>query len=356
MTTSFETQRRLFVLFLLGLFVLIVFIFRPFLISLILGTILVILFYPLYQWLLQKFRNYRYLASFFTTFLVVLFIFVPVTLIGSLVASQLSNIVENQVIPFINRGDLIDLLQKWNWNIKSHLTQIENVFNVQINLKAMAATAIKQGAQYISAYSPNVLAQTVSFTLQTFITLIVVFFLFVEGYGLYLELIRISPLKESHEITLAVEIKNMIYSVIYGSFVTALTQGILAGIGFYFLGIQGYLVWGALTFLFSFIPLLGAGSVWVPAAIIFFLLGETKNGIILTLYGAIIISGIDNILKPILMRGKNKIHPLLLFLSIIGSLLLIGPLGILFGPIIVAVFMAALKIYKQDYLIKQTAG
>lgn len=350
MITPSQTQRRIFIYFLLGLFVLIVFIFKPFLISLTLGTILVVLFYPLYEWLLKKFRNRRYLASFTSTFLVVIFIFLPISLIGSLVASQLSSIVENQVIPFINRGDLIDLLQKWNWNIKSHLTQIENAFNIQINLKAVAATAIKQGAQYISAYSPNVLAQTVSFVLQTFVTLIVVFFLFVEGYGLYLELIKITPLKDSHEITLAVEIKNMIYSVIYGSFVTAITQGILAGLGFYFLNIQGYLVWGAVTFLFSFIPILGAGAVWLPAALILFLIGETKSGIILTLYGAVIISGIDNILKPLLMRGKNKIHPLLLFLSIIGSLLLIGPLGILFGPIIIAVFMASLKIYKQDYL------
>ncbi len=352
MITPSETQRRIFIYFLLGLFVLIVFIFKPFLISLTLGTILVVLFYPLYEWLLKKFRKQRYLASFFSTFLVVIFIFLPISLIGSLVATQLSSLVENQVIPFIDRGDLVDLLQKWNWNIKSHLTQIENAFNIQINLKAVAASAIKQGAQYISAYSPNVLAQTVGFVLQTFVTLIVVFFLFVEGYGLYLELIKITPLKDSHEITLAVEIKNMIYSVIYGSFFTALTQGVLAGLGFYFLGIQGYLVWGAVTFLFSFIPLLGAGAVWVPAALILFLIGETRSGIILTLYGAVIISGIDNILKPLLMRGKNKIHPLLLFLSIIGSLLLIGPLGILFGPIIIAVFMASLKIYKKDYLKK----
>ena len=350
MNSALQTQRRLFILLLLALFVLILFIFRPFLMSLTLGTLFAVLFYPLYQWFLKLFRNYRYVASFFSTLIVVLFIFVPISLVGSLVASQLSGIVEHQVIPFIERGELIDLLQKWNVNIKSHMAQIEEAFSIQINLKALTATAIKKGAQIVSQYSPNVLAQTIGFAIQSFITLIVVFFLFVEGKGLFLELIRISPLKESHEVTLATEMKNMIYSVIYGSFVTAIVQGILAGVGFYFLGIRGYLVWGTLTFLFSFIPILGAGSVWIPATIILFLLGETKSGIILMIYGAVIISGVDNILKPLLIGSRNKIHPLLLFLSIVGSLLLLGPVGILFGPVVIAMFMAALKIYKQDYL------
>jgi predicted PurR-regulated permease PerM len=248
---------------------------------------------------------------------------------------------------------MVDLLKNWNVHMQDYITRIEQTFRIQINLKSMAANTVKQFALYVYQYSPGVLAQTVTFFFQGFLMVIVVFFLFVEGKGLYNEIVVLSPMKTSHENALAREMKNMIYAVVYGSFVTALVQGFLAGIAFYFLGIQGYLVWGSLTFLFSFIPILGAGSVWVPAAVILFLLGEVKSAVFLTFYGALVISGIDNVLKPLLMRGKNKLHPLLLFLSIMGGLLFAGPIGILLGPVTLAVFLAALKIYKQDYFVPE---
>ncbi len=344
-----RTERKAFLIFLLVLLALFVLILKPFLIPLLLSVVLVIVFYPFYEWGLKIFRGRRYLASILATLLLTILLFVPGTLIASLVASQLYGVVD-LVIQFINRGELVDLFQKWNFNFQQYLTSLEETFRIQINLKTVVANAVQEVAYTLYRYSPGVLAQTVTFFVEGFIMLIVVFFLFVEGKGIYNELLLISPLKDSHEHSLALEIRSMIYAVVYGSFVTALVQGILAGSIFYFLGIRGYMVWAALTFLFSFIPIIGAGGVWVPMAVILFLLGDIKSGLILTFYGALLISGVDNILKPLLMRGKSRIHPLLLFLSILGGMLLAGPIGILLGPVTVAVLLASLKIYKQDYL------
>lgn len=348
MTTA-TVQKRAFVFLLLGIFTLLLFILKPFFMPLIMAFILVLLFYPLYTWFLKLCRGKAYIASFLTTFSITVFIFLPAALIASLVTNQILGLVD-QAVQFVDKAHLLENFQQWNVAFQQYLTNLEQTFHIDINLRAIAANAVKQFAYYVYQYSPGVLAQTLGFFAYAFIMLIVVFFLFVEASGLYQEFIRLSPLEDKHERTLAQEMKDMIYAVIYGSFITALVQAILAGAAFYFLNIQGYLVWGSLTFLFSFIPILGAGSVWVPAAIILFLTGHTKSAIILTIYGAFVISMVDNFLKPLLMRGKNKIHPLLLFLSIIGGLALVGPIGILLGPITIAVFLAALKIYKQDYL------
>jgi predicted PurR-regulated permease PerM len=345
-----QTQRRAFLLFLLGLLTLFVFILRPFLVPLLLGGVLVLLFYPLYNWFLKFFRGHRYPASFCATFVVTVFLFLPGGLIVSLVVNQLLGMVD-QVTQFVEKGQMVELLKNWNLHLQDYITQIEETFHIHVNLKAMAANTVKQFALYVYQYSPGVLAQTVTFFFQGFLMVIVVFFLFVEGKGLYNEIVVLSPMKMSHENALALEMKNMIYAVVYGSFVTAMVQGFLAGIAFYFLGIKGYLVWGSLTFLFSFIPILGAASVWVPATAILFLLGEVKSAVFLIFYGALVISGIDNVLKPLLMRGKSRLHPLLLFLSIMGGLLFAGPIGILLGPITLAVFLAALRIYKKEYLL-----
>jgi len=349
MTTLPQTQRRAFTIFLLALLTLLLFILKPFLLPCMVGMVLVILFYPLYAVLLRFFRGRAYMASFLTTFVVTIFLFIPGILITSLVASQLYGVVD-RVIQFINAGQFSELLQQWNVNLQNLVTQIEQTFRIQVNLRMVAGNAIKQFAYYVYQYSPGVLAQTVTFFVQGFIMLVVVFFLFVEGRRLFDEFVVLSPMKDTHENALAIEIKNMIYSVVYGSFVTALVQGLLAGAAFYFLGVHGYFVWGALTFLFSFIPIIGAAGVWLPGSVILILTGETKSGIILIFFGALVISMVDNILKPLLMGGKSRVHPLLLFLSIMGGLVLVGPIGILLGPITVAVFLAALKIYKQDYL------
>ncbi len=349
-----QNQRRAFTVFLVSLILLFAFILKPFWISFVLGMVLVILFYPLYQFFLKLFRNYRYPASFFATFAVVALLLVPGAVITSLVVNQLFNGVIDQAVNFIDTGRLTALLQKWNVNLDHYIALLDQTFHVQLNLKGMAGNTIKQSALTVYQYSPAVLIQTVTFLFQSFLTLVVVFFLFVEGRNLYEEFVLISPLKDAHEHALGLEIRSMIYSVVYGSFVTALVQAFLAGVAFYFLDVQGYLVWAFLTFFFSFVPMIGATAVWLPTAIIFLLSGETRSGVFLMIYGALISSGIDNILKPLLIGSKNSLHPVLLFLSIMGGIRWIGPIGILLGPIIAAVLLAALKIYKQDYLDSTT--
>jgi len=351
---NYKTERRTFIYFLFLLSLALLFLFKPFLMPIILAIVLVVLFYPLYAALLKLTRGHPYLASFLTTFSMTAFLFVPATLMASLVTHQLVGMV-GSITNFIEQDAWTQQIDQWNVHFQTLLTQLEQTFQIQINLRGMATNAVKGLAVYVYQYSPSVVTQTFSFFLQAFVMLVVVFFLFVEGKKLYREFILISPLRDEHENELAAEMKGMIYAVVYGSFFTALVQCFLATLAFYFLGVPGFLVWGALTFLLAFVPIVGAAGVWIPATIILFLSGNTTQGIILAIYGTLIISGIDNVLKPLLIRGRSNLHPVILFLAIMGGLQWVGPLGILLGPVVVAVFLAALKIYKKDYRYPFTA-
>jgi len=343
-----KNEKRAFIYLLLLLFVALLFLFKPFLMPIILATVLAVLFYPLYSTLLKVTRNRPYIASFLSTFSMTAFLFVPATLMASLVTHQLIGMVSS-INNFIEQDALNKQVDQWSGYFQNLLGQVEQTFQIQVNLRGMATNAVKNLAVYVYQYSPSVVTQTFSFFLQAFIMLVVVFFLFVEGKKLYREFILISPLKDEHENELAAEMKGMIYAVVYGSFFTALVQCFLATLAFYFLGVPGFLVWGALTFLLAFVPIVGAAGVWIPATLILFISGHTTQAIILALYGTLIISGIDNVLKPLLIRGRSNLHPVILFLAIMGGLQWVGPLGILLGPVLVAVFLAALKIYKKDY-------
>jgi Ca2+-transporting ATPase len=133
-------------------------------------------------------------------------------------------------------------------------------------------------------------------------------------------------------------------------FVTAFVQGILAGAGFTVVGLPVPILLGLLTAINSFIPFLGATSVWLPASIWLILQEEYLKGIGLGLYGFMVISMIDNVIKPLIIGESTKIPVFILFFTILGGLQVYGVLGIFLGPIIISLGMAFLAIYREIYL------
>lgn len=148
---------------------------------------------------------------------------------------------------------------------------------------------------------------------------------------------------------LAYQFTNTVQASVQGYLLTSLAQGVLAAIAFALTGIHSYVVLGVLTFFMSMVPVIGAAGVWLPVCVWLFLQGETGWGIFNLLYGTLIISGIDNILKPLIIQGRTHIHPLLIFFSIFGGIKLFGPLGLLFGPVVTAMLIATINIYRSEF-------
>src|SRR5439155_1741600 len=121
-------------------------------------------------------------------------------------------------------------------------------------------------------------------------------------------------------------------------------QGLLSS------GISNWLFWGAIMIIMAFLPLLGTPLIWVPAAVSQILDGETARGVGLLIYGSTIVMNIDNVLRPRLMSGRTKVHPVLILLGVLGGLKIFGFIGMLVGPLILAVLVAFTKFYEQAYL------
>src|SRR4030067_1668199 len=139
----------------------------------------------------------------------------------------------------------------------------------------------------------------------------------------------------------------MIYATIYGGIVVAIVQGLLGGLIFWILGLSSPILWGTAMAFLSFIPVGGTALIWAPTSLVFIIQGNFLKGIILLLFGALVISMVDNFLRPKLISSKTKIHPLLLFFSVLGGIQAFGMIGLVAGPLIATLCITLIEIYTQ---------
>ena len=178
-------------------------------------------------------------------------------------------------------------------------------------------------------------------------------FFFLRDGRAFLALARsLSPLSQEQESRVIEHLRATSRGALLGVVVVPLAQGASAMLGYLALGVPNALLWGSVTVLACLIPLLGAPIVWIPISIFLFFTGPLWKAIVMFLYGAAVISSIDNILKPMLLSGAARVHPLLGFLAVIGGTLAFGPAGLLVGPIVLSLAISALHIYRTDFLVR----
>lgn len=176
------------------------------------------------------------------------------------------------------------------------------------------------------------------------------FFLLRDGRSL-IELLRsLSPLSPEQEARVVEHLVATTSGTLLGVVVVPVAQGALAALGFWIFGVPNPLLWGAITIFAALIPLLGAPLVWIPMCVYVYLTGALWQAIALLVYGAVVISGIDNVLKPMFLSGAARVHPVLGFLAVIGGTLAFGPVGLLMGPIVLSLAISALDIYRAEFL------
>jgi predicted PurR-regulated permease PerM len=171
-----------------------------------------------------------------------------------------------------------------------------------------------------------------------------------DGGRLKDELRPVSPFSEKQESQIFEHLERTILGALQAIVVVPVAQGILAGIGFMIFGVPSPLLWGTVVILAATVPLVGSPLGWVPAVVYLALQGQMGPALGLLVYCTVIVSGSDNVVKPLLLRGAARIHPLLGFLSIIGGVLAFGVFGFLIGPVILSLVLSAIRIYRLDIL------
>ena len=141
-------------------------------------------------------------------------------------------------------------------------------------------------------------------------------------------------------------IGDTIYATIYGTLAVSSAQGVLGGLMFWWLGLSAPLLWGVVMALLAVVPVLGAFIVWIPAALFLVLEGNWGKALILALWGMFVVGTVDNLLRPILVGNRLKLHTVLAFMSVVGGLILFGPAGLILGPLALTVTAVLLEIWR----------
>ena len=210
-------------------------------------------------------------------------------------------------------------------------------------LQERLSTALMQGGQLIARFGQV----TVDFLLSVFVMLHLLFFLLRDGDTLLAYLRRAMPLPPEQQQVLFDRFTSTVRGVLKGDFVVAAVQGILGGLIFWVLGIGAPILWGALMAVLSLLPVLGTGLVWAPAAIYLLLTGSVWKGIVLLVFGTLVISTIDNVLRPLLVGTDVNMPSYVVLVSTLGGIAIFGVNGFIIGPLVAVLFLTAWDMYLQ---------
>ena len=210
-----------------------------------------------------------------------------------------------------------------------------------------------QGFAYLRHWLLSISSTTLSLVAKTVlggvIVVISLYFFLLDGPAMTKTVMWLSPLDDRHEEELLGEFTKVSRAVVVATLLSAIVQAILASIGFWVAGLPSVVLLMLLTAIFAMVPFFGAAAVWVPASIYLYV-GDGRLGaaIGLAIYGALIVSTSDNLIKPWVLHGQSNIHPLFALLSVLGGVQTLGPMGILVGPMVVAFMQTLLKILHRE--------
>ncbi len=328
-------------------------IFRPFFSVLVWASVLTVVFSPLFKRILKRTRGRRTAASLITCLLILLLIVLPMTSLAALITQQSISLYHGIESSFnAPGGDAATRLENIRNSMKVQWIQAQakRWFGAQdADPEAYARQIFSAASMWIVSQSPFLLAGVGGMLFSFLLMFITMFFLFRDGRAL-MEIISASnPLPGAYESEIMQKFRDVSYATFFGSILTAMVQGLAGALLFWALGVPSPLFWGAVVALVSLVPVVGAFLVWVPVSSYFFLIGQTTRGIILLAVGGIVVSSIDNVLKPMIIQGRTNMHPLLVFFGVLGGLQVFGFLGILLGPLTITVFLSFLNFYRLEF-------
>jgi predicted PurR-regulated permease PerM len=221
---------------------------------------------------------------------------------------------------------------------------------LQAQVTPVVSGGLSQLAGGANGLLQNVVGRVTHAAVDLGLFLLMLFFLLRDGGRLKAELHPVSPFSEEQERQIFDHLEKTIKGALQAVIVVPVLQGILAGIGFMMFGVPSPFVWGTAVILAATVPLVGSPLGWLPACAYLLVQGKTGPAVGLLVYSTLIVSGSDNVVKPLLLSGSARIHPLLGFLSIIGGVLAFGVFGFLIGPVVLSLVLSAIRIYRLDVL------
>ena len=317
---------------------------RPFFYPLFWAAVIAGIFYPIYKKINTKVK-YPNLSSLATIFLVLIIIIIPVAVLSSLVLKESVDLYDSISN---NQGPIVSTVKSvFDWVKDNPITDKLHIDEAQVTAKLTEIATM--ATDFILTSAKNLTQNSVTFLVMFIIMLYSLFFFLKDGNRMLRKLSHLSPLGNKHEAIMYAKFTSTARAVLKGTLIVGAIQGLLTGLLFYIVGIKGALIWAIITTLFSIVPGFGSYVIWFPAALIMLVLGNTWQGLLIMIVGTLLISTIDNFLRPILVGSDTQMHPLLILCSTLGGLVIFGISGFIIGPILTALLLSLLDIYEQYY-------
>ncbi len=318
---------------------------QPFLGALVTATALAILFYPIHARLLRRLRNAN-LAATISLILVTVAVLVPAILLGTAIIREARDMYQAMAVKSAAGGGWTE----WSTSALHRVLSVGGVRSLETEgqVRAMIVQRLRSLDGVLLDAGQALVTNIVSLVVTTVVSLFALFFLFRDGHHLKRRLEHLVPLDHSVARRLLGDIGQSVIANFYGIGAVALAQGGLTGLIFFLLGLPSPVLWGTAAGLFSMIPILGPAIIWVPAALVLGLNGHWGKAAILMGFGVGAIGLADNFIRPYVISGRVNLHPLLVFVALLGGAQAFGFLGLFIGPAALSLAVAVFELLRPE--------
>ncbi|ABW66909.1 AI-2E family transporter [Desulfosudis oleivorans] len=321
----------------------------PYLDPILLALIFAAMANPVYQWFVKKTKGRENLSAGLVCLLLTLVIVIPCMIMLTVIIAQgidsvgainrwvaAGNLEKLKDAPLVRTA--VDFMQRY----------LPSSVLAGVDLQALAIKSSSAAGKLLVSQSGAILGNISMVVGKFFLMIFVFFFVLKDQQRLYDYILHLVPMSAEHETVLIQKMKDVSRSAVLGSFLTALAQGAAGGLAFAICGMPGFF-WGAVMAFASLIPVVGTALVWVPAAAYLLISGKIGLGVFLIIWCVVVVGMIDNLLRPLFMRGGAGMSTVVIFFAILGGIHLFGLIGLIYGPLIFGITMVMLYIYDLEF-------
>jgi predicted PurR-regulated permease PerM len=299
--------------------------------SSILGAIVLFtIFRPLYINLVERKGWNKVLVALLIIFSSLIVIVIPFLSLSIMVVGKISSI-NIKSLP----------IEQWT-------SKIDEFAAANLNQPHFAENTLQKLGTFVTELFPSILSSAANIIITLLVLYFLLYFMLTQIREFEAGLLKYAPFREQHALKFAAALRDSTYSNVLGQGIIAVMQGTLLAMGFYAFKIPDAVFWGVIGAFISFLPVVGAPTLCIPASIILFAQGHTLNGILLLAYGLLFIGNVDNVLRMVINKRIANTHPIISVIGVFIGLPLFGILGLVFGPVLLSYFLLLLEIYETN--------
>jgi len=302
----------------------------------LLGTLVMYtIFRPIFILLINKWKFRKSWAAVFIILASFLVIVLPVLGVGSMVISK-----------------VIELQQNPEW-IQQAIKKVNEFAGDKLNQPDLLENALRNILSSAGGIFTSLLGGAANLLLSISVMYFLLYFALVDYKQFESGLYRFSPFRQENALRFGRELRNITYSNVLGQGFIAIVQGALVTVGYWFFNYDDPIFWGVISAILSFIPVVGAPMIFVPASVLTILQGDNFNGFGMLLFGLIIISNIDNVLRLVIAKRVGNIHPIITIIGVIIGIPLFGLMGLVYGPLLLSYFLITVRIFETNKIAER---